>query len=87
MIQKADMEHSPPALTQRVWDCVPYLLPIYAPHAVLPYRLPFRMVQAVVPPINAVPSTTHPGSVSNYHNQPLITMSIYCPGSVEIYVQ
>ena len=28
------------------------------------------MALAVVPPAAAVASTTHPGSVNNYHNQP-----------------
>ena len=69
VIQIADMEHSPPAL--RVWGCAPYLLPTSLSSTM---QTPFRMVQAVVPPITAVPSTTHPGSVSNYHNQPLITL-------------
>ena len=37
-------------------------------------QTPFGMALAVVPPVAAVASTTHPGSVNNYHNQPLITL-------------
>ena len=34
----------------------------------------FGMAQVMVPPIAAVASTTHPGSVNNCHNQPLMTL-------------
>ena len=34
----------------------------------------FEMAQAVVPPVAAVALTTHPGSVNNYHNLPLMTL-------------
>ena len=34
----------------------------------------FGMAQAVVPTVGAVASTTHPGSVNNYHSQPLMTL-------------
>ena len=41
-------------------------------------QTPFGMAQAVVLPVVAVASTTHPGSVNNYHNQPLMTLRCGC---------
>jgi hypothetical protein len=37
-------------------------------------QIPFGMAQAVLTPAASVASTTHSGSVNNYHNQPLTTL-------------